>query len=262
MSFKLLLVCCLIIVLTAAVTAPLYFLFKGKPVLQYTYQIVNTYPHDENAFTQGLVFENGVLYEGTGRYGNSTLRCVELETGKIVQTYALSKDFFGEGITIFKDKIIQLTWVEHKGFIYNKTSFELLREFNYSTQGWGITNDGHRLIMSDGTENLYFLNPETFEKIGQIEVQDKGNPVIALNELEYIKGDVYANIWGQEKIAMINPQSGQVKAWINFTGIQKVMNRTGSDVLNGIAYDAQEDRLFITGKCWPQLLEIKLVAVQ
>ena len=241
-----------------AVAVPSYFLLKGQP----DFEVVNTYPHDGNAFTEGLVFEDGVLYESTGLNGYSTLRRVELETGRILQLYSLPNEFFGEGITIFDNKIFQLTWLSHKGFVYNKTSFDLMGEFNYSTQGWGITNDGSRLIMSDGTANLYFLNPETFERIGHVEVRDNLGPVTNLNELEYINGDVYANIWLQEKIAIINPQTGQVKTWIDLTGIQSMVNRSGDDVLNGIAYDERENRLFITWKRWPQLFEIRLVALQ
>jgi glutamine cyclotransferase len=228
---------------------------------RYTYSIVNVYPHDKNAFTQGLVFENGVLYEGTGLYGNSTLRRVELETGKILQLYALPDQFFGEGITIFDDKIIQLTWQSNIGFVYDKHSFNLQRNFSYTTEGWGIANDGSRLIMSDGTATLYFLNPETFEKVGQIEVHDTG-PVNMLNELEYIHGKVYANTWLEEKIAIINPQTGQVEGWINMSGINNLENQDPNNVLNGIAYDAKEDRLFVTGKRWSQLFEIKLIPLE
>jgi len=232
-------------------------LMNASP-LRYTYKIVNTYPHDKNAFTQGLVFENGSLYESTGLYGYSTLRRIELETGKVQQFYALPDQFFGEGITIFDDEIIQLTWQSNKGFIYNKHSFELLGEFNYSTEGWGITNDGSRLIISDGTATLYFLNPVTFEKLGQVEVHDNGL-VSKLNELEYIRGEVYANIWTEEKIAIINPQNGQVTGWIDLTGIRDSGNQDTDNVLNGIAYDVEEDRLFITGKRWSQLFEIHLI---
>jgi len=227
--------------------------------LRYTYNIVNVYPHDKEAFTQGLVFENGVLYESTGLYGYSTLRRVELETGKVLQLYALPNQFFGEGITIFDDKIIQLTWQSYKGFVYDRHSFGLLHEFSYPTEGWGITYDGSQLIMSDGSDALYFLDPVTFERVGQVEVHDSTGPVTKLNELEYIKGEVYANIWMEERIAMINPQTGQVKAWINLKGIQNPGNQDPNNVLNGIAYDAKEDRLFITGKRWSQLFEIKLV---
>src|SRR3990170_3080206 len=233
--------------------------------LRYTYSVVNVYPHDKNAFTQGLVFDNGVLYESTGLIGNSTLRRVDLVTGITLQLCALpnqiSNQLFGEGITIFDNKIIQLTWQSHRGFVYDKDSFDLLQEFDYPTEGWGITNDGSRLIMSDGTETLYFLNPVTFEKVGHIKVHDNG-PVPELNELEYIKGEVYANIWKEEKIAIINPQTGQIKGWIDLTGIQDFENQDPDNVLNGIAYDAKEDRLFVNGKRWSQLFEIKLIPLE
>ena len=226
--------------------------------INYSYTIVNTYPHDENAFTEGLVFDNGVLYESTGLYSSSSLRLVELETGKILKFYALPPQYFGEGITLVGDKIIQLTLQSNKGFIYDKNSFELLQEFNYSTEGWGITYDGSRLIMSDGTSTLYFLDPETFQKIGQVQVHDTA-PIDQLNELEYIKGNVYANIWLEEKIAIINPQTGQVTGWINMTGIQNMEYQDVNRVFNGIAYDEAADRLFVTGKNWSQLFEIKLI---
>lgn len=226
--------------------------------MHYTYSIVNVYPHDENAFTEGLVFENGFLYESTGLYGNSTLRRVELETGKILQLHALNNQFFGEGITIVGNRIIQLTWQSRRGFVYDKDNFDLLQEFSYDSEGWGITYDGNRLILSDGTSNLYFLDPVTFQKIGQVQVFDTA-PVTELNELEYIQGEVYANIWTEEKIAVINPQTGQVRAWIDLSGIQGSESHDANSVLNGIAYDAKGDRLFVTGKMWPKLFEIRLV---
>jgi glutamine cyclotransferase len=256
-----------ILIVTAVLvpSAIILFLLNDRPAnptpRHYTYRIINIYPHDKNAFTQGLVFENGVLYESTGLYGNSTLRRVELATGTTLQLYALPNQFFGEGITVFDDKIIQLTWQSNRGFVYDKHSFDLLQEFSYPTEGWGITHDGSRLIMSDGTATLYFLDPETFEKVGQVEVHDTG-PVTQLNELEYIQGEVYANIWGEEKIAIINPQTGQVKGWIDLSGIQGLENQDINNVLNGIAYDAKEDRLFVTGKMWSQLLEIKLILLE
>jgi glutamine cyclotransferase len=226
----------------------------------YTYNIIKVYPHNETAFTQGLIFEDGVLYEGTGLYGQSTLRRVELETGNTLQLYTLPNQFFGEGITIFDDKIIQLTWKSNKGFVYDKNSFELLQEFTYPTEGWGITHDGNSLIMSDGTATLYFLDPETFTQVRQIEVHDNEiEPVTRLNELEYIQGKVYANIWLEEKIAIINPQNGHVIGWINLDGIQDLENLDANSVLNGIAYDENRDRLFVTGKRWPQLFEVDLV---
>jgi len=253
----------LMIALTVlVVSAVLLVLLTAEPVnsepINYSYRIVNMYPHDENAFTQGLLIDNGFLYESIGLYGNSSLRRVELETGEILQFYALPNQYFGEGITIFDDEIIQLTWRSNKGFVYDKESFDLLQEFNYSTEGWGITTDGSRLIMSDGTSTLYFLDPETFQKIGQVEVHDNGT-VESLNELEYIKGKVYANIWLEEKIAIINPQTGQVEGWINMSGLQNMENQDPNDVLNGIAYDAISDRLFVTGKRWSQLFEIELI---
>jgi glutamine cyclotransferase len=227
----------------------------------YTYNVVNTYPHDRNAFTQGLVFEDGVLYEGTGGFGNSTLRRVELETGDILQIRELSAQFFGEGITIYKDKIIQLTWKSNIGFVYDKNSFELLQEFNYSTEGWGITNDGTRLIMSDGTSTLHFLDPQTFEEIGQLGVFDNDGPVNRLNELEYVQGEIYANVWQTDRIARIAPKTGQVVGWIELGGILTTEDLSEPvDVLNGIAYDAEADRLFVTGKLWPKLFEIELIS--
>jgi glutamine cyclotransferase len=227
--------------------------------IQYTYTVVNEFPHDTNAFTQGLVIDHYVLYEGTGLTGHSTLRRVDLETGEVLQLYSLSNEFFGEGITVFGDKIIQLTWLSHTGFVYDKNSFELLQNFTYPTEGWGITHNGTHLIMSDGTANLYFLDPETFEGIGQIAVNDASTPVTKLNELEYIKGEIYANVWYEEKIAVINPQSGNVKAWIDLTGIGATENTGGGNVLNGIAYNANEDKLFVTGKKWSKLYEIQLI---
>jgi glutamine cyclotransferase len=227
----------------------------------YTYNITNTYPHDRDAFTQGLVFEDGVLYEGTGRFGQSTLRRVELETGDILQIRELSDQFFGEGITIYGDKIIQLTWKSNIGFVYDKNSFELLQEFNYSTEGWGITHDGERLIMSDGTSTLHFLNPQTFEKIGQLEVYDNGTPITRLNELEYIQGEIYANVWQTDRIARIAPETGRVIGWVELEGLLTTEDHLEPvDVLNGIAYDAETDRLFVTGKLWPKLFEIELIS--
>jgi glutamine cyclotransferase len=227
----------------------------------YTYSIVNTYPHDRDAFTEGLVFEDGVLYEGTGLYEQSSLRKVELETGGILQISELSDEFFGEGITIYGDKIIQLTWKSNIGFVYDKDSFELLEEFNYSTEGWGITNNGTRLIMSDGTSTLYFLDPQTFEESGQIEVFDNDTPITRLNELEYIRGEIYANVWKTDWVARIAPETGRVTGWIDLRGLLSAEDRTESiDVLNGIAYDAEADRLFVTGKLWPKLFEIALIS--
>ena len=227
--------------------------------ISYTYEVINVYPHDSNAFTQGLVIDEGVMYEGTGLTGESSLRRVDLETGDVLQIRELPSDLFGEGITVFDDKIIQLTWQSQIGFVYDKNSFDLLQNFSYSTQGWGITTDGTRLIMSDGSANLYFLNPETFEKTGQVEVHDGNTSVTKLNELEYINGEVYANVWLTDKIAIINPNTGQVTGWIDLTGIYTPGTGDSNNVLNGIAYDSANNRLFVTGKRWSQLFEIKLI---
>jgi len=227
--------------------------------LHYTYDVVNVYPHDVGAFTQGLVFDDGALYEGTGLYGQSSLRRVELETGTVLQSYNLSDEFFGEGVTVFGDKIVQLTWRSNKGFVYDKYSFDLLAEFSYPTEGWGITYDGSRLIMSDGSANLYFLDPVSFERIRQVEVRDvEAGAVANLNELEYVEGYVYANIWYDERIAVIDPGSGQVVRWIDLSGLRDLVS-PGADVLNGIAFDVEGDRLFVTGKRWSKLFEIDLI---
>jgi len=255
----------LIVIVVLVPSAIMLVLLNDRPnnntPLHYTYSIINVYPHDKNAFTQGLVFVNGVLYESTGLYGNSSLRSVELETGNILQLYALPNQYFGEGITVFDDKIIQLTWRSNQGFLYDVHSFDLLQEFSYPTEGWGITYDGSRLITSDGTANLYFLDPETFEIVGKVEVHDN-RPVTELDELEYIQGLVYANIWKEERIAIVDPQTGQINGWIDLSGIKDLENQDINNVLNGIAYDAKEDRLFVTGKRWSQLFEIKLIPLE
>jgi len=229
----------------------------------WTYEVVNTFAHDQKAFTQGLVFENGVLYEGTGLPGRSTLRKVELETGNILKMHKLTPEFFGEGITIYRDNVIQLTYKENVGFVYSKDTFELLRKFNYPTEGWGITHNGTHLIMSDGTPTLYFLDPETFEQVSRIRVYDRNVSVWGLNELEYVEGQIYANVWPTERIVRIAPETGRVTGWIDMKGLLARQDYTGyEDVLNGIAYDKKSGRLFVTGKFWPKLFEIKLIGVK
>jgi glutamine cyclotransferase len=223
--------------------------------------VINEYSHNSSAFTQGLVYDNGSLFEGTGLYGYSTLQRVDLETGLSLQLHALPDQYFGEGITVFDDRIIQLTWLSKQGFVYDTHSFDLLQNFTYPTEGWGITHDGSNLIMSDGTATLYFLDPETFERVDQVEVRDV-DPVFRLNELEYVQDAVYANIWREYRIAIIEPSSGQVTGWINLEGIQDSSTLGPEDVLNGIAYDAEEERLFVTGKRWPKLYEIELIPVE
>lgn len=227
----------------------------------YTYTVVNTYPHDPQAFTQGLVYYQGVLYEGTGLYGHSTLRRVDLTTGTVLQEHALDAEYFGEGITLFGDTLIQLTWQSNIGFVYDRETFAQLRDFAYPTEGWGLTHDGTRLIMSDGTATLFLLDPVTLERVGQVDVFDANGAVTRLNELEYVNGEVFANIWQNDRVARIDPLTGQVAGWVNLSGLLSAADRQQSvDVLNGIAYDAATDRLFVTGKFWPKLFEIDLVA--
>ena len=254
---------CVLTILTIAISAAIIVFVLNLPQPEepqvYSYTIENMYPHDRNAFTEGLLFDDGVLYESTGLYGNSSLRRVDLETGEVLHIYNLLPQYFGEGIAAYEGKIIQLTWQSQTGFVYDAGSFEFLQEFDYSTEGWGITYDGSHLIMSDGTSTLYFLDPENFQKTGQIEVHDITGSIENLNELEYVKGDVYANIWMEEKIAIINPKTGQIKGWINMSGLQSMQNQDVNNVLNGIAYDEKADRLFVTGKRWSQLFEIKLI---
>jgi glutaminyl-peptide cyclotransferase len=226
----------------------------------YSYTIVNSYPHDPAAFTQGLAWAgDGILYEGTGLYGRSSLRRVGLETGEVELLLALAPEYFGEGIALYDDKIVQLTWQSRIGFVYDAATFQQLHTFSYATEGWGITYDGARLIMSDGSATLYFLDLETFAEIGRIEAHDSRGPVRWLNELEYVAGEVWANVWNTERIARIDPDTGQVTGWVDLTGLLSEAGRHQPvDVLNGIAYDAVNGRLFVTGKLWPTLFEIEL----
>lgn len=227
--------------------------------LTYRYRVVQTYPHDPGAFTQGLVLDNGRLYESTGLQGQSTLREIELVTGKVLRRHDLSARFFGEGLTVYQGRIIQLTLKSNVGFVYDKNTFELLQTFSYPTEGWGITHDGQRLIMSDGTSTLRFLDPEIFAENGRIEVYDDNGPVARLNELEYIRGEIYANVWPTNYIVRIAPDTGQVLGRVDFTGLLDPSSITHQvDVFNGIAYDPENDRLFVTGKFWPYLFEVKL----
>jgi glutamine cyclotransferase len=220
----------------------------------YTYKIIKIYPHDPTAFTEGLAFDNGILYESTGE--SSSLRRVDLESGVVQQKASLPVEFFGEGLTVVNDSLVQLTWQNHIGFVYDKVTFDLRGNFTYPTEGWGLTCNESELIMSDGTSNLYFLDPTTLQKTGQLSVHDGNTSVTNINELEYVNGDVYANIWLQQKIAIINPQNGQVKGWIDLSGIYQ--SNDPNAVLNGIAYDSQTDRLYVTGKDWPNLYQITI----
>ncbi len=226
---------------------------------QYTYSVAHIYPHDQNAFTEGFVYSDGYLYESTGIYGRSSLTKSSIATGSVLQEVHLPDTYFGEGIAVVNDTIVQLTWQEHTGFVYDKSSFAVLRNFSYTTQGWGLTYNGSCLVMSDGTHTLYFLDPVTFQITGHIQVSDNDVLIDNLNELEYVNGSIYANIWHQQRIAIINPQTGQVEGWVNLAGIEDSPVLSTEDVLNGIAYDSQSDRLFVTGKDWPDIFEIKLV---
>ena len=226
----------------------------------YTYRVIHTYPHDPTAFTQGLVFDEAeTLIEGTGLYGQSTLRRVDLQTGTILECYELPENFFGEGITLYGNKIFQLTYKENTGFIYDRQTLKVLSQFSYPTEGWGITCDETHLIMSDGSATLYLLDPHSFERVGTLPVHDENGPVIFMNELEYVEGEIYANIWLTNRIARICPQTGEVLGWIDLEGLLPDSLIQVADVLNGIAYDAKTNRLFVTGKFWPYLFEIEVV---
>ena len=225
------------------------------------YEVVNSYPHDPMAFTQGLVYDReDVIYEGTGLYGRSSLRKVELKTGRVIEQISLPGDLFGEGVTLWGESIVQLTWQSGLGLVYSKENLTETGRFGYRKEGWGLTGDKRSLIMSDGSNILHILDPETFLETGRINVTARGRPLYGLNELEYIKGKIYANIWPTSRIAIISPQTGEVRAEIDLTGILPGSHGVGQsvDVANGIAYDAESDRIFVTGKLWPRLYEIRL----
>jgi glutaminyl-peptide cyclotransferase len=231
---------------------------QGSKLPMYTYQIVRAYPHDPGAFTQGLQYVDGALYEGTGLNGRSSIRRVRLETGDVLQKRDITPQYFGEGITIWKDELIELTWRSEVAFVYDKSTFQERRRFKYAGEGWGLTHDGVNLVMSDGSDRLRWLDPATFAERRRIPVTADGLPVRNLNELEFVKGEIFANIWQTDVIARI-ARDGRVVGWIDLSGLLSPSERTGTDVLNGIAYDESKDRLFVTGKLWPKLFEIKVV---
>ncbi len=239
---------------------------KGREgqALNFDYRIEKVFPHDPEASTQGLFFDRGFLYEGTGRKKKSWLYRSILETGESVQEKKLPEDIYGEGIALHGEYIVQLTWQSHKGFVYERESFRLEREFSYKTEGWGITSDGDHLIMSDGSSTLIFFDPATYNIIRKISVTDGKEPIKNLNELEYIHGAIWANVWESDRIAIINPDSGQVIGWVNLSGLLESQNteRDSDQVANGIAYDKEFDRLFVTGKLWPYLFQIQLVQTE
>jgi glutamine cyclotransferase len=225
----------------------------------YGYRVVNVYPHDRQAYTQGLIWCDGFLYEGTGLNGASSLRKVRLETGRVVEQRSLDRQYFGEGITEWGGRLLQLTWNSNLGFIYDRSSLKVRGTFRYPGEGWGLTHDRDRLIMSDGTATLRFLDPKTLRETGRLNVQSGGAPLADLNELEFVQGEIYANVYQTDLIARISPQTGAVTGWIDLRGLlPEVDGRIPVDVLNGIAYDAGRKRLFVTGKLWPKLFEIEL----
>ncbi len=225
-----------------------------------SYRIVHTYPHDPRAYTQGLIFIDGHLYESTGLNGRSSLRMDDLATGRVLQSATVPAQYFAEGLTNWGSSLVQLTWQSHVAFVYDRFSFRLLRTFHYDCDGWGLTQDGKNLILSDGTDEIRFFDPATFRLVRSIHVKDHGQPVTQLNELEYIHGQIYSNVWHTDRIVRISPATGQVLGWINLAGLLPDDQRSDPEaVLNGIAYDAAHDRLFVTGKLWPKLFEIKVV---
>ena len=243
---------------STAKQTPTVATIESVPV--YSYQVINTWPHDTQAYTQGLAFHDGNLFESTGLRGSSSLRRVELETGKVKKKVDVRREYFAEGMTIFKDKIFQLTWQEQTGFVYDLKKLEREGEFTYEGQGWGLTHDNQSLIMSDGTNRIRFLDPVTFKLQRTISVYDNGHALMEINELEYIKGEIYANIWKTNRIVRIDPATGGINAWIDMTGLHHEGDDPDSEnCLNGIAYDTASDRLFVTGKRWPNVFEIRLV---
>ncbi len=235
------------------------FLSDVKPK-EYTYKVKKVYKHDEAAYTQGLFYHDGYLYEATGLKGESTVRKVKLETGEVFQSFAIPKDVFGEGIVFLDNKIIQLSWEAGKGFVYDIDNFKLINQFSYTGQGWGIGTDGENLFMTNGTNKIQILEKQSYSITGELEVYDDEGEVKLLNELEYIDGEIYANIYQYEKIARIDPKTGKVNSYINLKGILPMKDVTrNTDVLNGIAYDKKGERIFVTGKKWPKLFEIELI---
>ena len=231
----------------------------GANLPVFGYQIVRVYPHDPKAFTQGLQHVDGVFYEGTGQVGQSSIRKVELATGKVLQQRDVPAPHFGEGITVWKNDLIELTWQTHVAFVYDRATFQPKKQFTYPGEGWGLTHDGTNLIMSDGTSELRVLDPVTFVEKRRIKVTAVGAPLRDLNELEFVKGEIFANVWQTDYVARIAPDTGKVGGYIDLRGLLTPAERAGTDVLNGIAYDAEHDRLFVTGKWWPKLFEIKVV---
>lgn len=228
-------------------------------VREWTVTVVASYPHDPSAYTQGLTIYNGEMYEGTGQYGRSTVRRVDLPTGVVERQRALRPEHFGEGIAIFDDELYQLTWKSGLGFVYELDTLALVRTFQIEGEGWGLTHDGEHLILSNGSSELAFLDPGSLDVVNRIAVRDAGQPVDQLNELEFIRGEVWANVWFDDRIVRISPTTGEVVGWVDLSGLYPASQRGYEDVLNGIAFDSESDRLFVTGKNWPRLYEIELI---
>ncbi len=243
--------------LSAALFATLSLHAAQAPV--YGYKVVHTYPHDRYAFTQGLEYRDGFLYESTGLNGRSGIRKVALQSGKVVQESPLDPKYFGEGITLFGERLIQLTWQGHRGFVYDRPSFRPLRDFEYPGEGWGLTHDTRQIYMSDGSAQIRCWNPATLAETRRITVHDGDTPVTELNELEFVRGEIYANVWQTDRIVRISPSDGHVTGWVDLSGLLTAGEAATADVLNGIAWDASRARLFVTGKLWPKLFEIQLV---
>lgn len=231
----------------------------GREAAAWQFNVVGAYPHDPRAFTQGLAVEAGTLYEGTGQYGESSLRRVDLASGRVEKIRGLGPRYFGEGITVMDDRIYQLTWQNQVAVVYDRDTFEVVSTFTYPGEGWGLTDDGKSLILSDGTATLRFYDPATFTLERTVEVRDGDRPVAQLNELEYIDGEVWANIWHDDRVVRISPEDGRVLGFIDFAALYPRTVRGAEDVLNGIAFDADAKRLFVTGKNWPQLYEIEII---
>lgn len=226
---------------------------------QVSYEVVSSYPHDPTSFTQGLLWHDGALYEGTGLKGESRLRKLEFPSGRVLKEVSLAAEFFGEGLALVDSRLIQLTWQSHKGFVYDLETFRQLQEFAYDTEGWGLTYDGTSLILSDGSNDLFYLDPQTFKPIRKLAVTMNGKPLSELNELEFIEGEIWANVWQTDLIVRIDPSTGRVTSFLNLKGILAPSDKTGrEDVLNGIAYDSERKRIFITGKLWPRIFEIRI----
>jgi glutaminyl-peptide cyclotransferase len=224
-----------------------------------SYEVVNSYPHDPTSFTQGLLWHAGGFYESTGLYGQSKLRQLEFPSGRVLKEVKLTPELFGEGLALVDSRLIQLTWQSQRGFVYDLNTFKVQQEFRYSTEGWGLTYDGTNLILSDGSSDLFYFNPETFNPIRKIAVKMNGQPITELNELEFIEGEIWSNVWQQDLILQIDPATGMVRSFLDLKGILAPSDKSGGEnVLNGIAYDGDQKRIFITGKQWPRIFEIKI----